>query len=71
LGRFEVVVGPKKFTHFGGAPSILEHVSVRLPLPPKAKFIDVKTPEEGKVALLDRTCVWYVIFFEMNLYVIG
>lgn len=65
MGRLEVVVGPKKFSHFGGSGgggsnggAVLENVVVKLPLPNKAKFIDIKPPQEGKVALLDRTCVW-------------
>lgn len=60
-GRIEVVVGPKKSSHFSSssAPgSSIENVVVRLPLPSKTKFIDIKPPQEGKAALLDRTCVW-------------
>lgn len=63
-GRIEILVGPKKsfaMIQAGASAGGLaaEDVSVRLPLPPHAKFLEAK-PSEGRASFVDRTCVWNI-----------
>ena len=55
-GRLEIVVGARPSA---GASSPAEDVCVRLPLPPKARFLEAKAGD-GTVSFNDRTCVWRI-----------